>query len=130
MPGKAFKSALLSDLPLNWLIFQPIRLRSGALDSRASLKSKRRTILLDSEIQDVYGAPKLAFEQTQYYFSLNDPELDALRSIRNRYNRVYFVRLLGYFKVKPVVLSIHYNGWSAELSPVSASAWLVFCHTR
>ncbi|NCF20708.1 MAG: DUF4158 domain-containing protein [Haliea sp.] len=56
-----------------------------------SLKSKRRTILLDSDIQDLYGAPKLSFEQKRYYFSLNDPELDALRSIRDRYNRVYFV---------------------------------------
>ncbi|HBC36749.1 MAG TPA: Tn3 family transposase [Marinobacter adhaerens] len=74
-----------------------------------SLKSKRRTILLDSEIQDLYGAPKLAFEQKRYYFSLNDPELDAFRSIRDRYNRVYFVLLLGYFKVKPVILNIRYS---------------------
>ncbi len=74
-----------------------------------SLKSKRRTILLDSEIQDLYGAPKLTFEQKQYYFSLNDLEFDALRSIRDRYNRGYFVLLLGYFKLKPVVLNIHFG---------------------
>ena len=74
-----------------------------------SRKSNRRAILLDSEIQDLYGAPKLAFEQKRYYFSLNDPELDALRSIRDRYNRVYFILLLGYFKVKPVVLNIRYS---------------------
>jgi len=79
------------------------------LDSRMSLKSKRLTILLDSVIQDLYGAPKLTFEQKRYYFSLNDPELEALRSIRDRYNSVYFVLLLGYFKVKPVVLNIRYG---------------------
>ncbi|MBM70838.1 MAG: hypothetical protein CME43_15315 [Haliea sp.] len=74
-----------------------------------SLKSKRLTILLDSEIQDLYGAPKLAHEQKRYYFSLNDPEVDALRSFRDNYNRVYFVLLLGYFKVKPVVLNLRYG---------------------
>lgn len=74
-----------------------------------SLKSKRRAILLDSEIRDLYGAPKLRIEQKRHYFSLNDPEFDALRSIRDRFNRVYFVLLLGYFKVKPVVLNIRYS---------------------
>lgn len=80
-----------------------------------SLKSKRRAILLDSEIQDLYGAPKLASEQKRYYFSLNDPELDAVRSIRDRYLRVYFVLLLGYFKVRPVVLSIRYSDMWEDL---------------
>lgn len=73
-----------------------------------SLKNKRRTILLGSEIHDLYGAPKLTFEQKRYYFSLNDLELDTLRSIRDRYNRIYFVLLLGYFKIKPVILNIRY----------------------
>ncbi|MEW5249619.1 DUF4158 domain-containing protein [Microbulbifer sp. 2201CG32-9] len=80
-----------------------------------SLKSKRRAILLDSEIQDLYGAPELTHEQKRYYFSLNDPEFDALRSIRDRYNRVYFVLLLGYFKVKPVVLNIRYSDVREDL---------------
>jgi len=37
------------------------------------------------------------------------------RSIRNRYNRVYFVLLLGYFKVKPVVLNIRYSDVREDL---------------
>jgi hypothetical protein len=85
-----------------------------------SLKSKRRAILLDSEIQDLYGAPKLTFEQKRYCFSLNDPELDALRSIRDRYNRVYFVLLLGYFKVKPVVLNIRYSDVCDDLQFIAS----------
>ena len=80
-----------------------------------SLKSKRLTILLDSEIQDLYDAPKLTHEQKRYYFSLNDPEVDALRSFRDNYNRLYFVLLLGYFKVKPVVLNLRYGDLRDDL---------------
>lgn len=80
-----------------------------------SQTSKRRALLLDSEIRDLYGAPKLTFEQKRYYFSLNDPEFHAIRSIRNRYNRLYFVLLLGYFKVKPVVLNIRYSDVREDL---------------
>lgn len=80
-----------------------------------SLKSKRLTILLGSEIQDLYGAPKLTHEQKRYYFSLNDPEVDALRSFRDNYNRLYFVLLLGYFKVKPVVLNFRYGDVGDDL---------------
>ena len=80
-----------------------------------SLKSKRLTILLGSEIQDLYGAPKLTHEQKRYYFSLNDPEVDALRSFRDNYNRLYFVLLLGYFKVKPVVLNLRYGDVGDDL---------------
>ncbi len=88
-----------------------------------SPKSKRRAVLLDSEIQDLYGAPKLAFEQKRYYFSLNDPELDALRSTRDRYNRVYFVLLLGYFKVKPVVLNIRYSDVREDLQFIAGECF-------
>lgn len=117
--GKASKGALLSDFSRNWLIFNRLSYDRAFWGSKMSLKSKRRAILLDSEIQDLYGAPKLTFEQKRYYFSLNDPELDALRSIRDRYNKVYFVLLLGYFRVKPVVLNIRYGDVWDDLQFIS-----------
>ncbi len=80
-----------------------------------SLKSKRRTILLEPEINDLFGAPKLTFEQKRLYFSLNDPEVDTFNAIRDRYNGIYFVLLLGYFKVKPVILNISYSGVRGDL---------------
>lgn len=80
-----------------------------------SLKSKRLTILLESEIQDLYGAPKLTLEQKRYHFSLNDPEVEALRSFRDSTNRLYFVLLLGYFKVKPVTLNLSYGAVRDDL---------------
>lgn len=80
-----------------------------------SLKSKRRTILLEPEINDLFGAPKLTFEQKRLYFSLNDPEVDTFNAIRDRYNGIYFVLLLGYFKVKPVILNISYSGVRDDL---------------
>lgn len=70
---------------------------------------KRLSILLDSEVRELYGPPPLTIEQKRYYFSLNDPELEAARSFRYRQDRFYFVLLLGYFKVKPVVLNISYT---------------------
>ena len=73
-----------------------------------SLSSKRLTILLDSEIKDLFGTPKLSIEEKRHYFSLNDLELDVFHSFRNNYNSVYFVLLLGYFKIKPVVLNPGY----------------------
>jgi hypothetical protein len=81
----------------------------GLFGTRMSVKRRRRTILLDSEIGELYGAPQLTPEQKRHYFSLNDPESDALRSIRDRYTKVYFVLLLGYFKVKPVVLNLRHS---------------------
>ena len=74
-----------------------------------SLSSKRLTILLDSETKDLFGAPKLSIEEKRHYFSLNDPEKEILQSIHSRRSRVYFILMLSYFKIKPIVLNLGYS---------------------
>jgi len=66
---------------------------------------KRLTVLIDSEINDLYGPPKYSIEEQRLYFTLNDDEEQALLSIRNRSHKCFFIVLLGYFKSKPIVLS-------------------------
>ncbi|MCU7882419.1 MAG: DUF4158 domain-containing protein [Candidatus Thiodiazotropha sp. (ex Lucinoma aequizonata)] len=46
---------------------------------------------------------------------MNDPEMEVFHSIRDRYSRIYFVLLLGYFKVKSVVLNFGYVEISDDL---------------
>ncbi len=80
------------------------------------LHRKRLTILLESEIRDLFSPPKLTIEEKRLYFALNDLEEEAFNRIRNRYHRCYFVLLLGYFKVKPVSLNFGYSEVREDLS--------------
>ena len=70
-----------------------------------SQSSKRLSILLESEINELYSPPSLSSEQRRHYFSLNDIELDSFNRFKDRYSQLYFVLLLGYFKIKPVILN-------------------------
>jgi len=70
-----------------------------------SQNSKRLSILLNSEINELYSPPSLTPEQSRHYFSLNDIELESFNRLQDRYSRLYFVLLLGYFKIKPVILN-------------------------
>ncbi|MFK7731190.1 MAG: Tn3 family transposase [Pseudomonadales bacterium] len=67
--------------------------------------TERLQILIESEITELYSPPNFSLEERRFYFSLNDREAKAAKSIRQRSHRCYFVALLGYFKSKPVVLS-------------------------
>jgi len=75
---------------------------------------KRLTILIDSEIKDLYGPPKYSIEEQRLYFALNDDEEQAISSIRNRSHKCFFIVLLGYFKSKPVVLSPSFGEVEAD----------------
>jgi len=74
-----------------------------------SQSSKRLSILLDSEINELYSPPCLTSEQRRHYFSLNDIELESFNRLKNRYSQLYFVMLLGYFKIKPVILNFTFS---------------------
>lgn len=74
-----------------------------------SQNSKRLSILLDSEINELYSPPSLTPEQSRHYFSLNDIELQSFNRLQDRYSRVYFVLLLGYFKIKPVITNFTFS---------------------
>ena len=66
---------------------------------------ERIQILIESEINNLYGPPRFTLEERRYYFALNDQEAKVAGSIRNRAKRCFFVALLGYFKSKPVMLN-------------------------
>ena len=72
-------------------------------------RNKRLTILLDSEVKELYSLPTLTLEQKRLSFLLNDLEMDALASIKDRHLKTYFIILLGYFKIKPIVLNFTFK---------------------
>lgn len=74
-----------------------------------SQSSKRLSILLDSEVTDLYGPPKLTKEQRQVCFLMDDVEHAVFQSFRDHYAQVYLALLLGYFKIKPVILVFSFS---------------------
>lgn len=70
-------------------------------------RSKRRTILTESEIAELYSPPQFSPEQQRFYFTLNDIELSELDELNDRCSKIYFVMLLGFFKFKPIVLNFN-----------------------
>lgn len=81
--------------------------------------SKRLSILLDSEINDFYSPPTLTLEQQRLYFSLNDMEQETFHTLNDRHSSIYFVLLLGYFKVKPVVINFTFSGIKDDFNYVA-----------
>jgi hypothetical protein len=78
--------------------------------------SKRLTILHEAEISDLYGVPSLSLEEKRVSFALNDLELDAINSIRDRKHKCYAIALLGYFKIKPIQLNPPYKELQEDLA--------------
>lgn len=74
-----------------------------------SHNNKHRSILLDSEISDLYNPPTLPPEHRRIYFTLNEVELNVFYSLNDRHSQIYFILLLGYFKVKPVVVEFTFS---------------------
>jgi hypothetical protein len=71
--------------------------------------SKRLTILHEAEVNDLYGVPSLLLEEKRVNVAVNDLELDAIKSIRDRKLKCYAIALLGYFKIKPIQLNPNWN---------------------
>jgi TnpA family transposase len=61
---------------------------------------KRLRILGDDEIEAIYGKPCFTYEERVQYFSLSQPEKDALQELRSVKSQAYFVLQLGYFKAR------------------------------
>jgi TnpA family transposase len=87
---------------------------------------ERIRILVDSEINDLYGPPKYSIEVQRLYFALNDDEERAVSSIRNRSHKCFFIVLLGYFKSKPVVLSPSFGEVESDLKFIAKELYLGF----
>ena len=111
----------------------PILARNGLSLSTfgGSMTSQRRlSILLDSEIKDLYGVPQYSLDEQRVYFSLNDIEERTANSIRNRAHRCFFTALLGYFKTKPVVLSPSYGDVEKDIKFIAQEIYPDFKFKR
>ena len=62
-----------------------------------------------NEFGDLYESPEFTDNDRNYFFSLNEVENNAMLQFRDAYKKVHFILLLGYFKAKPVTLSITWN---------------------
>jgi hypothetical protein len=79
---------------------------------------KRIKILTGTEIAELFGLPILNSNDQRFFFALNDAELAECKRIRKRDSRCMFVLLLGYFKVKPIMLSPGYHQIKQDLKHV------------
>lgn len=79
---------------------------------------KRIKILTETEISELFGPPTLNSNDQRFFFVLNDAELAECKRIRERDHRCMFVVLLGYFKVKPILLSPGYHQIKQDLKYV------------
>lgn len=91
---------------------------------------ERLTILLEPEIKDLYSIPTLSVEQKRVIFALNDPELACISSIRDRNQKCLAIALLGYFKVKPILLNIRFNEVHPDLKFIATEYFPKFNITR
>ena len=77
---------------------------------------ERLTILHDAEVNELYSIPTLSLEEKRISFALNDLEQDVIKSIRNRNHKCYAIALLGYFKIKPILLNPSYKELKEDLT--------------
>ena len=82
---------------------------------------ERVQILTDSEQFDFYNPPVFNSDDQRFFFALNDKELFEANKFRNRRLGCMFIVLLGYFKVKPVVLNPGYHQIKQDLKYVYKS---------
>jgi len=65
-----------------------------------STVQKRLRILVDDEIEDLYGRPRFTHEERVEYFALSPTENVALEQLHSIKSRIYFIIQLGYFKAR------------------------------
>ncbi|MFK7975221.1 MAG: Tn3 family transposase [Halioglobus sp.] len=84
---------------------------------------ERVQILTEAEQADFYGSPNLTVNDQRFFFALNDKEREVASKFRVRSQRCMFVVLLGYFKVRPIVLRPRYHRIKTDLEYVSQSVF-------
>ena len=70
---------------------------------------KRRHILSQSEVSELYSLPRLNNIQREQSFSLADEELKAVNQRSSLSSKVYFILLLGYFREKPLIAQFRFR---------------------
>ncbi|NQY63449.1 MAG: DUF4158 domain-containing protein [Alteromonadaceae bacterium] len=66
-------------------------------------------IILYTDHGDLYEVPRFTNYDRNYFFNLNETELEVLNHFREVHKKSYFILLLGYFKAKPVTLSVSWT---------------------
>ena len=79
---------------------------------------KRRHILSESEINELYCLPRLNNIQREQSFSLADEELKAVNQQSSLSSKVYFILLLGYFREKPFIAQFRFRDVKDDLKYV------------
>jgi len=69
-----------------------------------------------TEHYDLYDAPQFNENDRDYFFTLNESELYKLDQLRVVLNKAYFILLLGYFKAKPVTLTLTWGAVKSDLA--------------
>ena len=67
-------------------------------------QAKRLAILSLPEAEELYSVLQLNSHEKDYFFTLDDDELAAVNRFGLVRNRIHFILMLGYFKVKRVCL--------------------------
>ena len=69
---------------------------------------KRLTILSKSEIRDLYELPSFNDEEREFFFSLDDSEIEEMELRGSIESRVHFILQLGYFRYKSLFFNISF----------------------
>ncbi|MGI9289532.1 MAG: DUF4158 domain-containing protein, partial [Pseudomonadales bacterium] len=75
----------------------------------ATSSNKRITILNPSEIDQLYRLPGFTAAERTEYFTLSDEEEEIVARLRSLETKAYFILLLGYFRVKPVIVHFRFR---------------------
>ena len=70
---------------------------------------KRRYILSQSEVSELYCLPRLNHIQREQSFSLADEALKTVNQQSSLGSKVYFILLLGYFREKPLIAQFRFR---------------------
>lgn len=80
---------------------------------------ERIQILTTAEQSDLYDPPILSVNDQRFIFTINDKERDECLKFRSRHMRCMFVVLLGYFRIKPVVINPGYHQIKQDIQYVA-----------
>lgn len=87
---------------------------------------KRRNILTESEIDDLYGVPEFTVSQRDEYFYLDEAEQALISRHSDDITNAYRVLILGHLKYKPVIHQFSFSEVKADLDYIRKKYTLHF----
>ncbi|NQY35632.1 MAG: Tn3 family transposase [Alteromonadaceae bacterium] len=82
-------------------------------------RGKRLSILSLPEVKEFYSVPIFNAQEREYFFTFTDAELDIVKRFHSHRNRIHFLLMLGYFKVKSVCLIYNWKDIEADYQYIS-----------